>query len=465
MMPMTCARVAAATGGTLVNADAQTLITGVATDSRSVQPGDLFVAISGERVDGHAFAQQALGAGAAAVLAGRSIGLPAIVVDDPVLGLGRLAAAVRAGLTGCQVVGVTGSSGKTSTKDLIAQILECTGPTVAAQGSYNTEVGVPLTILQATEDTRHLVLEMGMRGPGHIAYLCDMARPTLTVLLNVGHAHVGMLGSQEAIAAAKGEILEGVAEGGAVIVNGDDPLVMSQVPRAKALGHRVVTFGQSVDADVRAVDVRVNARACPSFTLHWQDQAVPITLELPGEHMVANALAAAAVGLQSAVPIDVVAAALRSASTRSPMRMELHEGPRGILVVNDAYNANPESMAAALRTVTTMAAGRRVWAVLGEMRELGDHAEPAHRELGRRAAHLGVDHLVCVGPATEPILAGAREVVGWPGTGAVVANAVEAAEALCAAVLPGDVVLVKASRSIGLESVVAALLDIGEVSP
>ena len=458
MRPMSGAEVAVAVGGTLVNMSPEARITGVATDSRRVQSGDLFVAIPGERADGHDFAEMAVRSGAVGILSSRDTAEPAIRVDDTTLALGRLAAQVRIELSDCLVIGLTGSSGKTSTKDLIAQVLETAGPTIAAHGSFNTEVGVPMTILRADESTRFLVLEMGMRGLGHIRYLCDMARPNIVVLLNIGSAHLGMLGSREAIASAKGEILDGVSPGGCAVLNVDDPRVMGQADRARSAGARIVTFGSSLNSDVRAVDMRLDAQACGRFTLRWQDQSVPVALRLPGQHMIANALAAAAVGLEAGVNLDAVAAALRVAAPRSPMRMELREGDRGVLVVNDAYNANPESMQAALRAMVTMAAGRRTWAVLGEMRELGATSAHEHRQIGRLVANLGVDHLVCVGSAAEPILEGAREVSGWHGEARGVPTAAEAADIVVSEALATDVVLVKASRSIGLESVVAALM-------
>ena len=457
MIPMTCAEVAAAVGGVLEGVDPSTLITSVSTQSGSIAPGDLFVAIRGERADGHDFAAAATRAGAVAVLAAHSVGCPAILVDDPVLALGRLAAHVRASLVDCLVVGITGSSGKTTTKDLIAQVLEADAPTVFAPGSFNSEVGLPMTMLQADDRARYLVLEMGMRGPGHIRYLCDIARPNVAVLLNVGRAHVGMLGSLDAIAVAKGEILEGLADGGTAILNGDDPLVMSQSDRVAARA-RVVTFGHGRDCDARAVDVRLDARGCGQFTLQWQDQAVPVALQLPGEHMIDNALAAAAVGLNAGLALDVVGSVLRSATARSPMRMELQETDHGVLVVNDAYNANPESVAAALRTVTSMAAGRRTWAVLGEMRELGSESALAHRDVGVLVAELGFAELLAVGDPAESIVAGAQSVRGWSGSARAVADPAAAATVLMSQWRAGDVILVKASRSIGLESIVQALL-------
>lgn len=456
MIELTCAQVAEVVAGRLHGVDPlleAALINSVVADSGDVVDGSLFVAIKGERVDGHDFAEAAIRAGAVAVLAARELPQPCIVVDDPVEALGQLAHWVRNHGLSATVVAVTGSSGKTSTKDLIAAVLSCDGSTVAAPASFNTEVGVPLTILTADTTTRYLVLEMGMRGPGHIEELCRIAEPDIAVIVNVGSAHLGMLGSVEAIAQAKGEIIEGLSAKAIAILNGDDPRVMDQSTRTSA---RVVTFGENDGCQVRATDVRIDRGGFASFTLHSRepDAADPVTLRYPGPHFVSNALAAAAVGLQCGLPMDVVATALRTAEPASPMRMEVHQQSHGITVVNDAYNANPESMSAALRTLAVMAAGRRSWAVLGEMRELGEQSEQAHREIGRLAAELGISRVLAVGPLGQAILTGAQSVAGWAGHLQVAADIAEACVVLREGLLPDDIVLFKASRSIGLDALV-----------
>ena len=452
MIPMTVREIADAVDGRIVGADPGQLVTEVVIDSRQAGPGMLFAAIPGERADGHDFARDAHAAGAVVVLVGHEVDAPCIVVDDTTLALGRLAADMRQRLT-CPVIAVTGSSGKTSTKDLLAQVLETDGATIAPTGSMNNELGCPLTILRADAQTDYLVLEMGMRGLGHIAYLCEIARPTVGIMLNVGTAHIGMVGTQDAIAQAKGEIIEGLPPDGYAVLNADDNRVMAQTARTRA---QVVTFGQSPDSDARATDVRLDPRACASFTLHWGDQAEPVSLQVAGEHQVSNALAVAAVARSLGLTIEQVAMGLRGATARSRWRMEVIETPGGVTVINDAYNANPESMRAALHTASAMAAGRRTWAVLGEMRELGDRADDDHAEVGRLAQGLGM-RVVSVGATS--IVDAARAAGATQDHAVLVPDADAAIALLKAAIVPGDVIVVKASRSIGLECVAAALID------
>lgn len=461
MIDVTCADVAAAVGGTvhgLAESADQIAIRSVVADSRAVVPGAMFVAITGAQVDGHDYAVAAIQAGAVLVLAARQLPVPCIVVDDPVQALGRLAHWYRQERLAATVVAITGSSGKTSTKDLVAAVLSTAGSTVAAPGSFNTEVGVPLTVLSAEPSTQYLVLEMGMRGPGHIDYLCRITEPDIAVIVNVGSAHVGMLGSVEAIADAKGEIIAGLAGHGIAVLNGDDPRVMSQSERTSA---RVVTFGAGSACQVRATDVRIDSQARASFTLHATDPvgAVPVTLRYQGEHFVSNALAAAAVGLCCGLPLDVVGAALRATESTSPMRMQIQEERHGITVINDAYNANPESMAAALRTLAVMAAGRRSWAVLGQMRELGDSTNSAHEEIGRLAAELGISRLLCIGTPAEAVASGAASVAGWTGQAQALPDIAAAAALLRESLLADDIVLVKASRGIALDEVLVQVFS------
>jgi UDP-N-acetylmuramoyl-tripeptide--D-alanyl-D-alanine ligase len=384
------------------------------------------------------------------VLAARPIGVPAVVVPDVPAALADLARAVLQRLPDVTVVGVTGSSGKTSTKDLLAQLLAELGPTVAPPGSFNNELGHPYTVLRSTVDTRYLVLEKSARGIGHVAWLTRIARPRIGVVLNVGTAHLGEFGSRENIALAKGELVEALPADGVAVLNADDPLVLAMADRTAA---RVLTVGLAATADVRAVDVTLDERGTPSYELVTATGSVPVTLAVHGEHQVGNSLAAAAVALELGMPLPAVADALGRARALSRWRMEVTERPDGVLVVNDAYNANPESMAAALRALTTMARGRRSWAVLGEMAELGGSAADEHRRVGELTAELGVDRVVVVGPDAQRLYAAARE-------GAVHVDDADAAIALLQAQLrPEDVVLVKASRSAGLERVALALAE------
>jgi UDP-N-acetylmuramoyl-tripeptide--D-alanyl-D-alanine ligase len=452
VIPLTLAEVADAVGGELHDvADPRVPVTGdVELDSRRIRPGGLFVALAGERVDGHEHAAGAVGAGAVGVLAARPVGVPAVVVPDVPAALADLARAVLDRLPDVTVVGLTGSSGKTSTKDLVAQLLAELGPTVAPPGSFNNELGHPYTVLRSTVDTRYLVLEKSARGIGHVAWLTRIARPRIGVVLNVGTAHLGEFGSRENIALAKGELVEALPADGVAVLNADDPLVLAMADRTAA---RVVTVGLADTADVRAVDVTQDERGTPSYELVTAAGSVPVTLSVHGEHQVGNSLAAAAVALELGMPLPALADALGRARALSRWRMEVTERPDGVLVVNDAYNANPESMAAALRALSTMARGRRSWAVLGEMAELGASAADAHRRVGELTAELGVDRVVLVGPGAQRLYAGARE-------GAVHVDDADAAIALLRAQLrPEDVVLVKASRSAGLERVALALAE------
>jgi UDP-N-acetylmuramoyl-tripeptide--D-alanyl-D-alanine ligase len=434
----------------------------VVIDSRQVKDGSLFAAFVGERVDGHDYAEQAVRAGAVAVLAQRPVGVPAIVVEDVQTALGALARHVVRRL-GATLVALTGSAGKTSTKDLIAQVLQRKAPTVFTPGSLNNEIGLPLTALTATEETRFLVLEMGARGIGHISYLTNLTPPQIGLVLNVGTAHIGEFGGREQIAQAKGELVEALPTEGAAILNADDPLVRAMASRTKA---KVILFGESGEADVRAENVRLTDSGQPAFMLHTPSGASEVTMRLYGEHHVSNALAAAAVAHELGMSASEIATALSEAGSLSRWRMEVTERPDGVTIVNDAYNANPESMRAALRALAAMGKGRRTWAVLGKMAELGDEALAEHDAVGRLAVRLNVGKLVAVGGREASWLQlGAYNEGSWGEESVHVSDAQAAIDLLRSELRPGDVVLVKASRSVGLESVAQALLDAeGEVA-
>lgn len=466
MIPLTLAEVARAVGGSMHDIpDSDVRVTGpVVRDSREVVPGALFVAFAGERVDGHDFAAGAVADGAVAVLAARPVGAPAIVVDDVQAALGALARHVIETL-GATVVALTGSAGKTSTKDLLAQLLERLAPTVWTPGSLNNEIGLPLTALQADEKTRHLVLEMGARGIGHIRYLTGLTPPRIGMVLNVGSAHIGEFGGREQIAIAKGEMVEslpGAEDGGIAVLNADDPLVREMASRTKA---RVVRFGESENADYRAENVRLNDRGQPVFSLRTPTGCADVTLRLYGEHHVSNALAAAAVAGELGMPAQEIALGLSEAGSLSHWRMEVTERPDGVTVVNDAYNANPESMRAALRALAAMgvsaqARGGRTWAVLGQMAELGEQSLVEHDAVGRLAVRLNVSKLVAVGGTEAAWLQmGAYNEGSWGEESVHVSDAEAAIDLLRREVRPGDVVLVKASRSVGLEAVALALIE------
>jgi UDP-N-acetylmuramoyl-tripeptide--D-alanyl-D-alanine ligase len=444
----------------------------VLVDSRAVRAGDLFVALPGERVDGADYLPAAAAAGAAGALSTRpDPALPCVVVADPVAALGRLAHAVHERLAagGLVTVGITGSSGKTSTKDLLGQVLAVAGPTVSPQGSFNNDIGLPLTVLTADPGTRFLVLEMGARGPGHIARLCRIARPDIGVVLNVGSAHLGEFGTPEVIATSKGELVQALPAGGTAVLNADDHRVLGMAPRTPA---RVVTTGIRADADVRAVDIDLDDAARARFTLRAGGEDHRVALQVVGAHQVANALSAAAAALAAGMTPGAVAQALSAAGPRSRWRMEVTRRPDGVVVVNDAYNANPESMRAALDALIRLPGRRRI-AVLGAMGELGPAADAAHARLGRDAVRAGVDVLVSVGPdaigvhtgalAERSAGGGATSDDGSQGDGQLdgvlhVPDRDAARRLLAADLGAGDVVLVKASRSYGLERLAADLL-------
>jgi UDP-N-acetylmuramoyl-tripeptide--D-alanyl-D-alanine ligase len=444
-------------------------------DSRQAVPGALFAALPGERVDGHDFAAAAARGGAAAILATRPLpqaGAPVIVVPDVTAALGLLARAVLGRLPAATVVGITGSSGKTSTKDLTAQVVERLGPTIAPEGSLNNEIGLPLTVLRADETTRYLVLEMSARGIGHIAYLTGIAPPRIGAVLNVGRAHAGEFGSIDAVAKAKGELVEALpagSAGGVAVLNADDPNVAAMAARTRA---RVVTTSAAPagarpaggtaaagDADVRASGITLDDLGRASFTLHLRAQAAPVRLALHGGHHVANALAAAAVAAELGMTVPAIADALTAATARSSKRMELHERPDGVLVVNDAYNANPDSTRAAIEALAHLVSnGRRGFAVLGYMAELGDIATQSHEEAGRLAARAGAAVIVAVGADAAAVLDGARAEESWRGEALAAPDPKAAVEALRNRLRPGDVVLVKASKAAGLWEVADGLL-------
>ncbi len=460
MIAMTLAEIATVVGGVVDPAGSpEVRVSGAAfVDSRAAQPGGLFVAVVGERVDGHDFVAQALEAGAAAVLASRPVGAPAVLVTDVLGALGLLARHVVEQLADLRVVALTGSQGKTSTKDLVGGLLATHAPTVVTRGSFNNELGLPLTVLRADVDTRFLVLEMGARGIGHIAALCRTAPPVIGAVLNVGTAHVGEFGSRDAIAVAKGELVEALPATGTAVLNADDPLVAAMSPRTAA---RVLTFGETDGADVRLDALSLDADGCPGFTLHHAGQSADVQLHLLGEHQAANAAAAAAVALSAGMGLGAVAAGLSEATAQSRWRMEVRERADGVTVVNDAYNANPDSVRAALKTLVSLGRSRdaRTVAVLGEMRELGASSLTEHDAVGRLVVRLDIAQLLVVGEAARPMHLGACLEGSWGEESVFVPDNATALAWLRDFVRPGDVVLVKASRAAALDEVAAGLLE------
>ena len=504
MIDLTLADIASIVGGELADVtqqDAQAIrvTSTVEFDSRAVTPGGLFLALPGARSDGHDFAAGAVAAGAVAVLAARPVGVPAIVVPPVtdvdsgasvlehdsdgsgaavLAALAKLAAAVASELVaqGLVIVGVTGSSGKTSTKDLLAAVLQPLGAVVAPPGSFNNELGHPWTVLRATTDTDYLILEMSARHPGNIAALARIAPPSIAVVLNVGTAHLGEFGSREAIAATKGELPQAVPASGVVVLNADDPAVAAMAEKTAARVVRVSRTGGAEDwADVWAADVVLDELARPRFTLHTSGEQADVTLAVHGDHQVSNALCAAAVALQCGARLEQVVDALAAAGPVSQHRMQVCTREDGVTIVNDAYNANPDSMRAGLKALAWMARSavtnggerRRSWAVLGEMGELGDDAIAEHDSIGRLAVRLDVSRLVVVGSgrSLSAMHHGAVMEGSW-GSEAIAVADVDAALALLRAELRGgDVVLVKASKSAGLAALAEALVsDSGNVT-
>ncbi|MDR1388105.1 MAG: UDP-N-acetylmuramoyl-tripeptide--D-alanyl-D-alanine ligase [Propionibacteriaceae bacterium] len=447
----------------------------VVIDSRQAQPDCLFVALPGQRVDGHDYVAAAARAGAAAALVARPTavdGLADLVLDDPLAGLARLATAVVArAKPRLQVIGLTGSSGKTTTKDILAQVLAGAGPTVAPVESQNNDIGAPLTACRVDRATRYLVSELGARGPGHIADLCRIVRPDVGLVLNVGPAHLGEFGQPEQTAGAKGELVEALPADGWAVLNADDRLVAGLAERSAARLSWFSGQGRPPAGPVRlwAERITVGPDQCHRFELVLEDDALgprrrEVQLGLAGRHQVDNALAAAGAAWAVGLDWDQIVAGLSQAESRSRWRWETHRRRDGLLVVNDAYNANPESMRAALETAGGLLRQRRrtnpatrLHLVLGDMLELGSDSAAYHRSVGRQAARSGASWLLAVGQFADDVLAGAAEA-GLVGRAVADGSQAQAA-------LPDlgrdDILLVKASRGLSLETVAEAVLGEG----
>lgn len=455
MKTMTVGEVYRAIGGRLLQGDQDVKICRVSTDTRQMQPGDLFFALRGERYDAHDFLDRAVAGGAGGLVVSRDVEVdprvPVIRVGDTLAGLQSLAAYNRRQYS-VPVVGITGSSGKTTTKDMTAAVLETRFNVLATRGNLNNEIGLPLTLLNFSAGHGAAVVEMAMRAPGEINALCLLARPTCAVITTIGVAHLERLGSVENIARAKGEILDHIAPDGFALLPGDSPHAREQAKRCHG---RILYFGLDPGLEVYARDLRREGTG-NRFTAVMEDARCDISLPLPGLHNVKNALAAAGVGLMLGLSPEEVAAGL-SRVTLSAMRLEIARG-RDFTLINDAYNANPESTCAALQSLAELAgSGRRV-AVLGDMLELGPGAVDGHRQAGAAAKKYEVSLLVTVGEQSRETAAGARQA-GLSG-GAVVTcrDNAEALAALQERLQPGDVVLVKGSRGMRMEEIVRGLL-------
>ncbi len=451
---MTSTEIASAVGGRLLGtAPGGSLVRGQAqTDSREIGSGDVFFARRGEQTDGHLYAERAIEGGAALLVVERELEVeaPQIVVDDATVALGLLAQrnvrlAREAGLE--HVVGVTGSNGKTTTKNLIAAMAERLGSTVANIKSFNNEVGGPLTMLRVAADTRTLVSEMGANAEGDIAKLVEMALPDIGVVLAVGLAHAGGFGGIEATFRAKSEMVRGLPDTGVAVLNRDDPWVSKMAELTPA---RVVWFGLHPESDVRASEVDGGA-AGTDFTLHARGESLPVHFAVLGEHHVSNALAAAAVGLELGLSLAEVVQTLEAATLAAPGRMQPIACRDGITVINDAYNANPDSMSAALKTLARIAKpGARTVAVLGAMSELGEFSGEQHDRIGLQVVRLGIGELVVVGKEARRLHISSINEGSWDGESVFFEDRGEALAYLVETVQPGDTVLVKASNSAGL---------------
>jgi len=462
MLALSAECIAQATTGRVVFGDPAVVGANVAVDSRTVTHGSVFFALAGERSDGHAYSAQAVEAGARVLVVSREDevaaherrGVAVVQVTDTLAALQDLAAWYRGGLR-ATVVGITGSTGKTTCKDLLTAVLRDHFDVVSTAGNRNNEIGLPLTVLSASDSTDVLVTEMGMRGLGQIARLAEIAQPQIGLVTNVGTSHIELLGTQDAVASAKGELVRAVPESGVVFLNGDDAFsdVLALDARAP-----VLRYGLKDSCAVRAEQVSVDETGCARFELVSIDGCATAKLSIPGRHNVYNALGAAAIALHLGLEIDEVAAALGTAVV-SAMRMELVESASGVTILNDAYNANPSSMRAAVETLRTMdTTGSRI-AVLGDMAELGSLSEIAHFEIGELVAAANFDHLVTVGERALRIADGARAAGMAAERVRPCASSEEAVEVLDDLLERGDIVLVKASRVMGLERVVEGMVS------
>ncbi len=459
MEELSIGEVVSAVGGELIRGTETAKVGGVNTDTRCIKRGDLFFALSGENADGHAYVGKAVEGGAAGVVVSDAGSVPAesdcavIVVSDPLRAMGDLAKYYRSRFD-VVVIGVTGSVGKTTTKEMLAAVLERKWKTLRNRVNYNNEIGVPLTLFELNREHQMCVIEMGMRGLGEIRRLAEIAQPELGVITNVGMSHIERLGSQGAIAQAKSELLEELPPDGVAVLNAEDGYFTMIKER---WGGKVVSFGFCADADVRADRLASLPDGRYTFRLCTNEDCVDVTMPMMGRHNVQNALAAAAAASAVGLGLDDIRDGLESFDSPS-MRMELVKASGGYTVLNDAYNAGPASMIAALDTIAGMTGYKRKIAVLGDMLELGEYSARSHSEVGRSAAD-SVDLLITVGVFSADIAAGAV-VGGMPESSvSLYANSAEAAAALKGLVAPGDLVLVKGSRAMRMEEIVRALTD------
>ena len=417
-------------------------------DSREVKAGDIFLALKGERADGHDYVADAISRGAVLSIVSRAVSSPHILVGDVLVAIAKLASYVRGELKGLMVIGITGSQGKTTTKDLLFSILSNEGETIASLASFNNELGVPLTLLRCTDKSKYCILEMGARKSGDIAALTSLANPDVGAVLKVGNAHLGQFGSQEMIAKTKGELIAGLKSGAVAVLGTYDSFTPAM---ASAKGVMRVTFGDSAKCDIRAADIEARG-GFAHFDLVIGSDRHAVELQILGLHQISNALAAAAIASSLGVSVNRIASALSNHAPLSKWRMELDEA-NGLTLINDSYNANPESMEAALKVLSLLAQekGGRAWAFLGLMHELGEASDQMHEEIGVIAQNLGIDYLAAINSKSylkqiNPSIVTVRHFDNW-----------KESSSLFSEFNPGDVILVKASRAEGLEELASAI--------
>lgn len=455
MKKFTAGEIAAAVYGELLQGQPETVFSRVSTDTRQIKSGDLFVALIGERFDAHEFISQAIAGGAAGLIVSRQVAVdswqgPVILVKDTLSALQELARHNRRNFAGL-VIAVTGSNGKTTTKDMIFSVLEQKYPTLKTEGNYNNHIGLPLTMLQLDDSYGAAVFEMGMRGLGEIDLLAGLALPDGAVITNVGETHLERLGSVANIGKAKGEILEHVNPKGFAVINGDDPLVRLQVKRCRGT---VLYYGTGEDADIRATDIEVTEGKA-GFTAITPAGSIQIKLPMPGRHNVLNSMAAIGIGLQAGLTLTQIKTGLEQTRLTS-MRLEIIENG-WITVINDSYNSNPASAKAALQILADVGRERRKIAIMGDMYELGRRTAEGHQEVGAAAAESKVDVLITVGKLAIEIALGATLADEPPAEVISLNTNAEAKKYLEKIITPGDVVLVKGSRGVKLEEVVEYL--------
>lgn len=456
MIPLQASRIAEIMGGEYRGPEDLVIAGEFKFDSRDVKPGEVFIALQGEHQDGHQFIEAAFASGAVLAITSKDVGPAHIQVIDVVSALGKLASFVRGELTSMKVIGITGSQGKTTTKDILASLLANLGECIAPARSFNNDLGVPITLLRCTNATKFCVLEMGARHLGDIGRLAEIARPDIGVVLRVGTAHLGEFGSREAIASAKSELIRGLGAQATAVLGTYDEFTPEM---ASGLNLKKLTFGEKSSCDVRAADIEMHG-IYPAFDLVTPEGRERVELQLIGAHQISNALAAAAAAFVLGMTTNQIASALSTFQNQSKMRMELIQLD-GVTLLNDSYNANPESMEAALRSLSLLSQehGGRSWAFLGRMHELGDESAKMHRQVGEIARELRIDHLVAIG---ESAYLQEHSSEFKPETLEHFCPDLETAIELLTKIEDGDVVLVKASRAEALEGIAAALISLRE---